>query len=96
MVRKNHGSRYSAIGEPDLDIWLFFSKNQPFAIPIRIEVKRDHTDKPRPVQRAMLQRSMQHGVMSFVVWEIAQLEEMYPLLQQSAEKLIRLWRGDQN
>ena len=61
MVRNNHGSIFSTSGEPDLDVFLYFGNWQRFAIPIRVEVKRDATDKARPIQLAQMVHAEKHG-----------------------------------
>lgn len=69
-----HGSVFSRIGDPDIDVWLHFNEGQKIAIPIRIEVKRDMHDLPRKAQILRMRRSEQRGITCYVVWNMEQVQ----------------------
>ena len=76
LAVKRHGGPFGSAGEPDIDAWLWYSKSQPWAIPVRIEVKRDAKDKPRSIQSLRMMESQARGVACYVIWDIGHAKEM--------------------
>ena len=67
-----HGSRYSRIGDADIDVWLWYGGRQKIAVPIKIEVKRNKNDRPTQIQAWRAKEANDRGVESYVVWEMEQ------------------------
>lgn len=88
-VRKNHGTMYSVSGEPDLDIWLYYGNWQMIAIPIRVEVKRNIKDVPRPNQVAQMAISEAKKIACYVVWTESQCEQIHDYWKVFAMRNLR-------